>query len=255
MLKMDQDWAHKMIDLISSDIVEKKREIPKPILVSLFTHAAQDINFGSRPKVLGEYTASALVSRLMSKFEIRATGCRILRELPIRNANVYEHSFETRDKVEFYCYQFGFAPIGSVDQLASTILELSTTTGCVHCQFKGFQEEDIECSACRNGKTRGLVRENPNCKIFRKHGWQIMQEAIGETFSNILTGFSKEYHDFFSDFEFYFQKARGYMFEWRRENEFGAYFSKEVEHDLFLSIEELGDGIEGDGGADEKSWD
>ena len=87
-----------------------------------------------------------------------------------------------------------------------------------------------------------------------------MQEAIGETFSNILTGFSKEYHDFFSDFEFYFQKARGCMVEWRQENEFGAYFSKEVEHDLFLSIQEPGDGTEGDGaegegGTDEKSWD
>ena len=255
MLNMPHDWAHKMTNLISSEILDKKSEMPKALVSSMFTHATQDINLGARPKSLGEYVTTALVQRLLSKFEVKATGSKICKEIPIRNTNVYEHTFETKDGREFYCYQFGFAPIAAVDQLASSILETSTTTGCIHCQFTGFQEEDIECSVCRNGKSRGLVRDNPNYKNFRDYGWPIFQDVIGKEYSDILKKFSEEYHDFFSDIEFYWQKAQGYMSEWQEENELGVYFSHEVEHDLFLSIGTEDDDSEGEGDQEKESSD
>ena len=261
MLNMIPEWGRAMVDIISNEIVENDDVPPEAILASLFTHVSQDITINSRPKSLAEYSVSAIIARLMRKFEIKAIGSEIVRDAPIRGTNVYKHKYETKDGKEFYAYQFGFHPISAIEQLASSILELNTTKGCVMCSFKGYVDEDIECPICRNGATRGIIINNPEYsdKIFRNYGWNIFSKEIGEKNSDALIAFGKEYHSFFADIEFYCNNAKGLITEYKEEHGLGFYFDKEVEHDLFLILsedeEEDEDEDEGDDDEDEESFE
>lgn len=255
MLNMLPSWGRIMVDIISNEIVENEDVPPEAIIASMFTHASQDITLNSRPKSLAEYSASAIIAKLMRKFEIKAIGSSIVKDVPIRGTNVYEHKYETKDGVEFYAYQFGFGPISGIDQLSSSILELNTTKGCIMCQFTGYVDDDIECPVCRNGATRGVVVNDPKYKIFKNYGWDIFRKEIGDKNADTLIAFAKEYHSFFTNMEFYCNNAKGLITEYKEEHGLGFYFDKEVEHDLFLIMAEDEDEEGDEDDEDEESFD
>lgn len=237
---MPSDWGHGMVEAVSQTIIDKQELVPEELIIGLFSHATVEIDLGGRPKTLGEYCLYAIVARLLEKFKIKPTGSKILDFIPIKNTNVYEHSFKTEDGREFFCYQFGPWPNPSVNQLSVSIFEHKTDSGCIHCQYTGFFEEDINCTVCRNGATKKLL-DRPEIKIFKKHGIHIFKEIIGDKYWNIIEQFVKEYKNFYSAPDQYLANCVEKLSSYASENEFGKYFTKEIEHDICIKIELIED--------------
>jgi hypothetical protein len=237
MVDMTNEWGLLAVKLVTDITIMKKESPPKVYLGSLLNFYGKDLAIGTKPKTLLEYVAHNLVAQLIQKNDIKCCGSRIVKDLPIKNTNVYEHIFQTSEGEEFYAIQVGFAPINSVEQLTYSILEMSKTAGCMACNFKGFVEEDIECPTCRNGLVRKVISENPTLKTFRGHGWQIFSKIIGEEFSSIFKDFATEYHLFYQDFEAYLDKAKELAENTiNDEYTFGELYGKELERQLLMSF-------------------
>jgi hypothetical protein len=234
MLKMDSDWARAIIGVLNEELIEKSEPIPEALVRGMFLHVAFDVAIDSRPKSLAEYIANYFVHILMDKYNIICTGSKVLEDLPLRNSRIYEHSYRTKDNEVFYAYQIGCAPINSIEQLTSSIMELHTNSGCIACKFTGFIEDDIECHLCRNGAARRLITENKNIKSFKKHGWHKLSEVIGKNNASILFDFSKFYHLFFSDMGSFLSETIEIIEAHQKNNKIGSYFKSEIEHDIFL---------------------
>lgn len=237
MIDMTNEWGNLAVELITDITITKKETPPKVYLGALLNFYSKDLAIGTKPKTLLEYVAHNLVARIINNNKMKCCGCRIVKDIPIKNTNIYEHIYQTEQGEEFYAIQVGFAPINSVEQLTYSILEMSKTAGCIGCNFKGFVEDDIECPTCRNGLVRKIIAESKSLKTFRDHGWNVFKNAIGEEYSSVFKNFADEYHLFYKDFDAYLENAKE-LAEKRMNDEdvFGELYGKELEKQLLMSF-------------------
>lgn len=234
MFPIESTWGRAAVTEMSEAIFVKETPPDDAILSGLFTHTGTDIALGGFvQRTLFEYTLSAYISRVCQNLGIKPIGSRIV-EVPLRNCNVYEHIFETKDKKQFYCYQYGNCPSNPFDQLTFSWLEREVTTGCINCNYKGFTDEDIVCNICRNGLVRKLVSDNDLCKTFKTYGYLIFKEAIGERHFNILEKFREHYISSNTDSFEYKCKMAPLMRSYVDEERFGEYFDADLERDILI---------------------
>lgn len=236
MFDLSNEWGQLTAKLLSEMTLKKKSAPPKVFMGALFNFYSKDMTMGTKPKTMLEYVAQNIVAQLIVKKKIKCTGSRLIKDLPIKNTNVYEHGYETEDGKEFYAYQVGFAPINSVEQLTYSILEMKKTSGCLACNFKGFVEDEIECPVCRNGLVRKVIKEAKNTKTFREFGWNIFSETVGQENANILEEFADEYHRFYSNFSDYLDEAKKLAASYMQENNLGEHYGTEIEKQLLVSF-------------------
>ncbi len=245
MFDLSNEWGQLTAKLVSEMTLKTKSAPPKVFMGAMFNFYSKDMTIGTKPKTMVEYVAHNIVAQLILKNKIRCTGSRLVKDLPIKNTNVYEHGYETEDGKEFYAYQVGFAPINSVEQLTYSILEMKKTHGCMACNFKGFVEDEIECPVCRNGLVRKIITESKNTKTFREYGWAIFSETIGKENSIVLENFADEYHLFYSNFSDYLEEAKKLASDYMEENDLGSHYGSEIEKQLLVSFSILDDEEEG----------
>lgn len=240
MIDMTNEWGNLAVKLVTDITMTKKESPPKVYLGALLNFYCKDLSIGTKPKTMLEYVAHNLIAQLINENKIKCCGCRLVKDTPIKNTNIYEHIYETQSGEEFYAIQVGFAPINSVEQLTYSILEMSKTAGCMGCNFKGFIEDDIECPSCRNGLVRKIIAEHKNLKTFKNHGWSVFSKVIGADFSTVLKNFSDEYHLFYKDFDQYLDKAKELAeIAMNDEYAFGELYGKELERQLLMSFSTL----------------
>lgn len=257
MFNIDSNWGRAVVTEMSEVLLKKDKPPLDCLLAGMFTHTGTDITFtGGYQKTLFEYTFTAYVNRLCAKYKIKSLGCKII-DVPLKGTNVYEHTLETPDKKQFYCYQYGPYPTGFFDQITMSILEKNTTKGCKHCNYKGFIDDDVECTTCRNGAVRKLIYDNPDCKIFRNHGWDILKEVFSQSDLEILEKFRDHYIRFFTDDFLYKQEFCPLMKEYVDSERFGEYFEADLERDLLMLYidDELEESDENDEGEDQTQDD
>lgn len=253
MFNIESNWGRAVIIEMSEILLAKDSPPLDCLLAGMFTHTGTDISFtGGHQRTLFEYTITAYVNRLCNKYKIKSLGCKII-DVPLKGTNVYEHKLETLDKKQFYCYQYGPCPTSPFDHLTLSILERNTTKGCKHCNYKGFIDDDIECTTCRNGAVRKLIIDNPECKTFRSYGWDIFKDVISKSDLEILEKFRDHYIRFFTDDFLYKQEMCPLMKEYVDSKRFGEYFEADLERDLLMLYrdeEEDEDDHENDEGED-----
>jgi hypothetical protein len=234
MFPIEPNWGRAIVSEISEFIVNKDNPPHDALLSGMFTHIGSDISFGSSyKKTLFEYTFSAYLNRLCHKHGIKALGSKIVN-VPLKGINVYEHAIETKEKKLFYCYQYGICPTNTFDSLALSVLEKSVVNGCKNCNYKGVDDEDVDCVMCKNGAVRSLILNNPDCKTFRSYGWEIFKEAIGKADSSIVEKFSDHYIQHNTDDFLYKQKFSPVMREYVESERFGEYFEADIERDILM---------------------
>lgn len=207
MIDMSNDWANLTAKLITDITMLKKEPPPKVFMASMLNIFSKDMALFNQPMTMLEHVAQNIVCKLLVKFKFKETGVRLIRDLPIRNTNVFEHSFETEAGEAFYAIQVGRGPVHSVVQLTCSILEMRKATGCMFCDYRGFDDEGEECQTCRNGLVRKTIAENPGIKTFRNFGWGVFSRAIGDDYSGILSGFATEYLAFHLNGDSYLAEA------------------------------------------------
>lgn len=234
MFQIESNWGRAAVSEISELMIEKDGSPDDAIIAGLFTHTGTDISYGGHiQRTLFDYVLAAYVGRICQKNKIKVIGTKLL-DIPIRNCNVYEHTYETQDGKQFYCYQYGTCPSNSYDQLAFSILEREVTQGCKNCNYKGMTDEDIECQICRNGAVRALVSNNPSCKTFRSFGWTIFKDAIGEKPFQITEKFRQHYIELSTDMFNYKSRTMPLMKEYVESDRFGEYFDSDLERDILM---------------------
>jgi len=247
MIDLSNDWANLAAKLITDITMLKKEPPPKVFMASMLNIFSKDMALFNQPMTILEHVAQNIVCRLLVQFKFKETGVRLIRDLPIRNTNVFEHSFETEAGEAFYAIQVGRGPVHSVVQLTSSILEMRKSTGCMFCDYRGFDDEGEECQTCRNGLVRKTISENPGIKTFRNFGWGVFSRAIGDEYSRILSDFSAEYLAFHQNGEAYLADAMK-LAETHRNSKYllGDLYGKETESQLLDFLTDSND-IDGEG--------
>lgn len=235
---IDGVTANYFVSLFSEKIVEKDKCPPDIFGRAFFMCGLHEPDLGGRPKNFGEYLAAAVVKRLLTKHEITPVGCTIVEGGLLKNSNVYKHTFRTKDGKEFYSFQFGNNPSASVNQLTASILEMPTQTGCIHCAFEGFtdEEHEVECPVCRNGATRKLLDPLYKDLLFKNHGWFILKEIIGEEMEKTLLLMTEAYQGFFKSPIQYCACGRDLLDQYLKEADFGVYFDAQNEEIFFMNL-------------------
>ena len=253
MFNIESNWGRAAVTEMSEVIINKNKPPHDALIAGMFTHTGTDIHFGGHyQRTLFEYTLAAYVNRICQKSGIKSIGSRIIN-VPLKGTNVYEHSFESKDKKVFWCYQYGFCPTNPFDHLTLSILERGVTKGCRNCNYKGFTDDDIECFNCRNGAVRNLILNNPEYKTFRSHSWEIFKDLIGEEETNVLEKFRDHYIKFHTDDFLYKQEFSPVMREYVESDNFGDYFEVDLERDLLMLYRD--DEPEGSTDGDDESED
>ena len=248
--EIDPSWANIAIHEISDRLLSAKKTPHAALIAGLVSCSTPSVGVTSRRKTLLEYVTTAYALKLIKEYNITALGSNII-ESQLKNANIYEHNFITKEGEKFYAYQFGIYPTSSIEHFGLTILERKSVKGCVACSFKGFTEEDVECYICRNNAVRKMVTQNPNAKPFREHGWPIFSAVIGKQHTKTLDNFANEYHSFYSNIYEYMEKRKELVEEYRKTEDFGKFFGEDIENTICFNPEDYDDEFEVDDEDDE----
>lgn len=248
--EIDPNWANMAIHEISGRLLDSNKVPHRALTAGLISCSTPAVGVTTRRKTLLEYVLVAYTLKLAKTHNINFLGSHII-DSPLKNSNIYEHNFATKDGNRFYAYQFGIYPTSSIDHLALAILERKSTKGCIACSFKGFTEEDVECYICRNGAVRNLITQNSKAKPFRDHGWHILSEVFGEHHTKILDAFADEYQSFYSDIYGYMKNRSEIVEEYKKTEEYGTFFGEEIENTICFSPEDYEDEYEVDDADDD----
>jgi hypothetical protein len=230
-----------ILDIVTKIIFTEKTP-PKAFVAQLLFHTNQDLTLSNKPKTLFEVVNHSLVIYICREKKIKMTGCKMVENMPFKNATIYQHEYKTEQGEVFYCYQFGNSPIASSEQLASNMIESTINTGCVSCMYKGYSEDDIECAICRNGMIRNLFLQQDGIKGFKEFGLPMFNKAIGENFANILKDFSEYHYKYMTEEQGNFDFSidlESEIVKYVTGEEMGSYLGKEAEASFFMIEDEL----------------
>jgi hypothetical protein len=81
-----------ILDIVTKIIFTEKTP-PKAFVAQLLFHTNQDLTLSNKPKTLFEVVNHSLVIYICREKKIKMTGCKMVENMPFKNATIYQHEY------------------------------------------------------------------------------------------------------------------------------------------------------------------